>query len=115
MEELQARLDKAIINAYDVGDLVRNGKSVGENPVNVFDFTDGLKLIISSEYHNGQTFIHYSASIADDYIKNFDMKNPRDFVKIAEKRFKELSGNKYPEFKMCGFSQAGIPHWVLEL
>ncbi len=122
LSSLQARYPHALEHLYDVSDIVaRGGIRPGECATNVFDFEDGLRLIISRQlFPDNVEVLHVSASfpgecrIADEF-RLLLLTMPLD--KIMEKwqrsipgRFRELSGDDRP-LEFGGVTEHVIPHW----
>lgn len=85
---------------------------LGENREHVFDFYDGIRLIISKEMLKSKEYIHLSGSV-DKRIYNgtFDLGLLNKMVE----HFREISHDQRG-LKYLGLSKgAGIPHWVIEL
>lgn len=124
VQELARRYPAALEVALDVGDFLTACFSAlpGEDPRNVFDFEDGLRLIVSRDVgHEGLAgeVLHVSASaikgtrvwrlIADGSL------DKTDFCLFALRRFRHISGDQGP-FEFLGCSpMTGIPHWFREM
>ena len=120
---LKDRFHLAIRDVYDVmSDKLRPGI----NPNCVFDFEDGLRMIISKEKVKKKIYIHVSASFddSDHTILYWELMEAgrlfgEDYCKlkfrrIVENQFKKIS-NYHGEICFLGFSSTeGIPHWIIE-
>lgn len=62
-EKMAKRFETALKRVYDV-DLIAQEESdrPGEHRENVFDFKDGIRIIVSLEIHDGVRFVHISGS-----------------------------------------------------
>lgn len=114
LEDMKVRYLKALESEYDCDKplLIRPG----EKSEHIFDWFDGLRLIISKDKLNNRVSIHVSASFTEDSQIYKELKSRKCcenimivFVKMVEERFKLLD-NRQLEF--IGFSNAGIPHWI---
>lgn len=129
LESLQARYPAALATVFDIHD-VRLGKVDGPAwlAANIFDFEDGLRLIVSREKgypHTRAVIVHVSASCRPDSpmaaeivdqmraTRNDRQRRQRhmDWCNTIGGRFRELSGNS-GKVIMLGVSQhTGIPHF----
>lgn len=99
---LKNRFHLAIKNVYDVmSDKLRPGI----NPDCVFDFSDGLRMIISKDKVYDEVYIHITASFnpldwKDDFYTKLkticeedgEEAAQKEFKRVVEKRFRMLSG-----------------------
>ncbi len=131
LEELRRRYDAAVADVYDHADVGTFGANrPSEKPQHVFDFEDGLRLIISRERSSPLEGIHISASLQPGrplYFALPEMLRPPQVLKrMALDRWAELTGALSPadvqeaiergEAKFAGFSPGkGIPHWFVVL
>lgn len=93
----------------------------------VFDFEDGLRLIVSREMMtNETTVVHFSASLnrGDNELTRIGTKKAQEgwargeflqwFKRLSVNAFRELSGEKrVPKFEGLSAPPAEIPHWTL--
>jgi hypothetical protein len=125
IEALRSRYARALEHVYDVA-AIRDGAAIrpGEVAANVFDWSDGLRLIVSRErFEGGEVALHFSASfprgcrLHRDVGKAVAEKGPaealRYFLAEAVARFAELSGDARTPV-LIGQSDEGIPHWNIE-
>lgn len=127
LEALQARYAAALEVVFDATAIIEGrADRPGMFRANVFDFEDGLRLLISRERMPGSALLvlHVSASfrpecrIADEMrllsltmsraacMEKWNRDNPR--------RFRELSGDKR-DLEFAGWSTGLMPHWFLSL
>lgn len=83
----------------------------GNKAKHVFDFEDGIRLIISRDRNNGKEYIHVSGSGTDEYMSD---KGLFDAKRDMENKFRELCQKNVP-MKFIVLSEGGIPHWIIEL
>lgn len=124
LEALKARYGRALEHIYDQAAIEHGGAiRPGEVAANVFDFEDGLRLIVSRErMPDGDLVLHLSASfpkdcrLADEFrllaVATPKQKILRMFLSSIPGRFAEMSGEtRVPHY--LGSSDRGIPHWVI--
>lgn len=110
-EKLKSRYQEAIKSSYDVS-AVTHGQieRPGEKPQHVFDFENGIRLIISRDHYKGKEVIHISGS--------FDLGTYTGSLKqsVIEARmhlcYCEIAGPV--KLGRPTYSQGGIPHWFIE-
>jgi hypothetical protein len=125
LEALRARYPRALEFVYDQAAIARSeGIRPGEVTAQVFDFQDGLRLIVSRECRpDGKVVLHFSASfpkesrIADEFrlLLGFHPKEYvyRKWLRDVPRRFRELSGDdRTPRY--LGVAGSLVPHWVIE-
>jgi len=129
VDQLRAKFPAAIRIVYDwtarvrhsmspqLGDLV-NPVSYKEGPPseNVFDFPDGLRLIITMDKEGPEVFLHISAGAQPNtkVMRQFmftGREGQARFKYMVQQRYKEISGDRLP-FVFDGFSRpTGVAHW----
>lgn len=132
--ELQARYPRCLEYIYDSEQIALAGAiRPGEVQANVFDFADGLRLIIGrqrvrkldemmQETGEYEVILHVSASLAKDsgLYKKIErdarrmpvLKAIRKWLDTIPLRFEQLSGNKEP-LEFLGFDGC-VGHWMQE-
>jgi hypothetical protein len=123
---LRARYARALEHVYDVAGIRDRGLiRPGEVPANVFDFDDGLRLIISREkLLDGEVTLHVSASFPSEcrIADEFRLLLPyQDRKRLLAKwrdsipdRFAGLAGPETAaRLHYLGSSEADIPHWII--
>jgi hypothetical protein len=125
LRNLQDRYHKAVAYIYSVDSIREGAIRPGEIAANVFDFEDGLRLIISRECCEGfnGTVIHFTASFPSDCQIANEMRSKLariskdtlfwEFINSVPGRFAELSGD-HRKAVLVGVSSGAIPHWVIE-
>ena len=64
VEQLKGRLPEALVQAWDPDTMTDKMEDrPGLNRTNIFDFEDGIRLIISKDQIDGKLFLHISGSI----------------------------------------------------
>lgn len=114
--ELRARYAAALEPVYDPVKLIEgNYIRPGEQRRHVFDFTDGLRLIISRDVLDDLPVIHVSASVKPhtDLYRELatGLINIAAFNRLVDWRFRELDETRHLE--LLGVSDGkGIPHFI---
>lgn len=119
-EEHRQRYPKAVEEVHDI-ESIRLGLAIepGRLPQNVFDFPDGMRLIVSRERDMlGRISIHFSASFAPESQLWRDIKFRRvsknAALDLIIARWREISWSR-DEPKLAGFSEEkGVPHWYVD-
>lgn len=109
---LKARYDAALKPVYATETALPLDQTPGSKPEHLFDFTDGVRLIISRDILNGAEVIHLSASaVPEIYTGPFDGL----LLKTMKKHFFELSGVSRGLVFVGLTKESGIPHWYVPL
>ena len=121
---LQARYPRALEVVYDQQEIAeRGGIRPGQVPANIFDFDDGLKLIVSRERDlDDDAILHLCASflsvrrIADEFrlltLTRSTESVFAEWLRDVPHRFRELSNDSRP-IRFLGCSENGVPHWII--
>jgi hypothetical protein len=123
-DRLRSRYAEAIRPVFDPESMALGVQErPGETRRNVFDFEDGLRLIISRDAIPRPT-LHLSASIYPNtaayqllahQVWRYGLAKAMDaFRGEAEARFRAVSGETRPLVYLGIFSDKGVPHWVIE-
>jgi hypothetical protein len=112
LEELQRRFKAAIakpVNAVYAS--AHPEESPGKKREHVFDFVDGIRLIVSRDYAGNDEVLHVSAS-----VEELIWKGPFDKTLLThmKRRFEMLSGYAIPAGHSFVMSERGIPHWLFK-
>ena len=120
MKEHHDRYDEAIETIYDIESIeIGLADPPSGKPKHVFDFPDGLRLIVSKDQFptHKKPVIHFSASVEPGYqlyrLIHRGKVGPNKFLRIVLERFRTLSLYK-GDIIYTGFSDGGIPHWICE-
>lgn len=106
-ESLRARYHKAVEKPWSIdpkGPTPTDGP--GKHREHIFDFEDGMRLIISIDKGPEDELLHFSASM----FKHIE----GDTLKLAEQRFREMSGCDRPAYRHI-VTPMGVPHWFISL
>lgn len=105
-EQAKTQWDSIKEKTYDAAAIVTGLQTrPGQNPENVFDFDDNIRIILSRERAlTGDLVIHMSASQHHSVYKNDEL------MKLAVLHYNEVVGIFPIEF--VGTSEGNIPHWV---
>lgn len=114
---LQARLPEALAPIWDFRDS-QPESGPGQRREHVFDFQDGLRLIVSRDKQDeGKPYLHVSASITPSHALYDKVENgflTRYAIKtIVEERFFRLSGQSIMgmDVLLLWSEGKGVPHW----
>jgi len=109
-ESLKARFMAALGRVYDVAKIVdHESDRPGQHRENVFDFEDGVRLIISAESFDGSMFFHVSGSHQSGSLRGKPL-----FEDILNK-VSELHGVITGESALVTETDAGVVHLVLRI
>jgi hypothetical protein len=121
LDALRARYGAAVATVHDAESVaMRLAPEPGDNPANVLDCEDGLRLIVSREDCAGTgVLLHLSASLMPrselflELLTNCDgPATLAAFRAAVEHRFREVSGDDGP-LEFLGYTPGRfIPHWV---
>lgn len=112
IEQLKARYPKALIKTWIPEDKpIENGEPSrpGLCRDNVFDFEDGIRLVISMDLMNDEVVQHLSGSFIEDIYKG-QKKNALDQM---ARNFWKVSGIEKPLEFLGLTSGKGVPHWIV--
>lgn len=125
IEQLKSRFLKALETSWSVKRAIKDSDNTpGKKREHVFDFEDGIRIIISRDRFEGIQVIHFSASFGN--VESFMKTYPRQkgitlqedkdrIVELMKKRFIEISG--FPESERIKFlgthGSKLIPHWII--
>jgi hypothetical protein len=117
-ELLWARYPAALTRVFRAEEIAAGGERPGELRVHVFDWPDGLRMIISREdVGTGRAVLHVSASFEPGTPLFHDMMNQPDplssLLELVPVRFRELSGDDRPLLMAAIDLNAMTPHWVM--
>lgn len=124
IEKLKKRVPNALLNLWDAEHIARNPDAPrpGEFPNQVFDFEDGVRLIISREkFRQGAIKIHVSLSIMTggqtykEIIDKISIAEVVDIIEVltalAKNHIKSI--NLDGDLDIIGISQNYVIHWFL--
>jgi|SRR5215467_3399354 len=107
LEQLKAKFPKALERVWDVE--ATDGDRPGLHREHVFDFKDGMRLLISKDQflEHGDPDVHVSAS-----WRNAKFQSVGEMQLQVIKHWEMLGGTG--KFRFIGLSPKGIPHWIVE-
>ena len=89
LEQLRRRYASAIVTTRSVRRIQAGGKRPGQSPINVFDFEDGVRLIVNDELNDTQPkssrYLHVTASLLID-----DIDRPARPTDLQSRLFKAI-------------------------
>lgn len=122
LEILRARYPRALEFVYCPEACASGAIRPGEVAANVFDFEDGLRLIISRDRMEGRVVLHFSASVevgtplADELLRQIQGEPWHAVLSRWEAtvpaRFRDLSGDT--RTPSLAFRSANVPHWFID-
>lgn len=133
LEAMKARFPEAIEHPYDVDEIaLRVELRPGMDRKHVFDFEDGIRLIISRDYERGRKpLLHFSGSVDENHIEDWKVKfgaamqvlpTPllrlnfffKRTLEIFPERFFQISGIDVRKREPDHVSSGYVPHWFLK-
>jgi hypothetical protein len=110
-EEMKARFHLAVDEPVDTGKVAQNLiPAPSKDPKHIFDYSDGMRLIISTDRVIDTNFLHISASGNDKYVTSIKGEGLAGLVEDVMLRISALMG-KSPEGTMRAFfSENGTMH-----
>jgi hypothetical protein len=111
METLRGRYSSALERVYDTK-LIEQGESdrPGEHREHVFDFEDGLRLIISRECRDGKRYLHVSGS-----VKTTKDVCGKTLLQAMMARMLLLNGKSFSGVATAFMSDGGVMHLLFPL
>lgn len=111
-EELKKRFPEALKAAYDAKKVAAQKlERPGEKREHVFDFEDGVRIVISRDFAEGVEYIHFSGSVDNELYKG---PTHYGFFQEVICRFNILSNYVYNRsIRFAGISAKGIPHFLV--
>jgi hypothetical protein len=112
IDSLKDRFCDALIDSYDVEE-VRKGNidAPSGQGQHIFDFEDGLRMIVSRDVSDGQDFIHISGSFGDERLQQLSLE---DGLAQIVKKYAMLSGDKSQRKMDYYVSEAGVVHLLFK-
>lgn len=112
MQQLKDRFNKALEKVWDVDAIAIDPEKIdrpAQHREHVFDFEDGIRLIISKDKTDGNLFIHISGS---SLIKKISDK---EMLEELIKKLVELNGSAFNVEGMASVTPGGIIHFLLPI
>jgi hypothetical protein len=118
VETMRLRYADAVKDIVDIGKIVKNHiEPPSKKREHVFDFYDGLRLIISRDRDGLKTFLHFSASINNDFQSESvgnKFECPKQFIDFVIEHIQELTEDKPPHgMAEIFFSEGGVLHIMI--
>lgn len=112
--DAQRRYPAAVAEVYDVESIkLGTVDPPSRHRRHVFDFADGLRLIISRErYEDGRLLVHVSASFACGSELHRQFPGLMEFMRLACRRFWDVSGDRRV-MRFVGITCGNVPHWLV--
>ena len=113
--QLEQRYKDAVEKIYPLAEMDGPDRP-SLNRKHVFDFQDGLRLIISREkYDNGEIVLHWSASVDEKHLKEDEFADLSQFMKFVMEHMAELWGYvKVDGRVLVKSTDKGIFHFFLK-
>lgn len=117
---LKQRFADAVKDVYNVETIAANpGDRPGQKEQHIFDFEDGIRLIVSRDRFKEKEVLHFSASVFEGYDIEAGL-HPRlylaKFLGECTAHITELSGCKTDDVVLVAITKdKGVPHWIIEL
>jgi len=109
---LKERYKEAIATAYSTEHISKNPQErPGAKRQHVFDFEDGIRIIVSRDLLKGQEFLHFSGSAMPSIYKGLSDHSLLSRMIINFAKISNYSG----KVQLAGFSKEGIPHFYIKL
>jgi hypothetical protein len=110
LEKMKARFPAALAEFVDAEEIVRNpAKAPSKNRKHVFDFADGMRLIVSTDIIEKKVLVHVSVSGDARYAKSIN-NSREEFDEDLWLRLAALLGHRPPGSVQHFFSKGGVLH-----
>lgn len=104
---MKARFVEAVTPIYDAKQAARSGNTPGKLRKHVFDFYDGMRMIVSRESSGGDLYLHASVSFHGGFAPRGE-----DLLRIVIDRVKEMGANLTAGVVHAFESKGGIVHFL---
>jgi hypothetical protein len=113
LDELKARFHEAVSGVVDTDEIRRGLRPPpSREPKHVFDFDDGLRLIVSVDRVMDEEFLHVSASSNDDYKKTIKDEGLSGLVEDVLLRLSAMMGRQPSEKINAFMSDGDVLHMI---
>jgi hypothetical protein len=110
LEKMKARFPAALAEFVDVEEVGRNpAKAPGKNRKHVFDFADGMRLVVSTDIIEKKVLVHISVSGDARYAKSIH-NSQEEFDEDLWLRLAALLGHRPPSSVQHFLSNSGVFH-----
>jgi len=112
VDSLKDRFCDSVIDLYNTDDIKAGKiKAPSKKKEHVFDFEDGIRLIVSRELYNGKEFIHMSGSFSGNLIPELKLK---DGLSLLVDKYRALSGDDKGNAMQYYVTEAGVLHLIYD-
>jgi len=110
VETMRLRYKDAVEDVIDLQKVAQKQiKPPSQNRRHVFDFYDGLRLIISRDGDGAKVFLHFSASI--NPCSGEESRCPKEFIDFVVEHIQELASDDPPTgIAEIFFTKGGVLH-----
>jgi hypothetical protein len=121
LEELKKRAAKAFGRLWYANHMhLPDADRPGLHMENVFDFENGVRIIASRDINQGNEFLHFSASVTENYVTEALPMSPRlylaKFLGECCGLIKELWGIDHRDLQLIEITpEKGVPHWIVPI
>lgn len=113
-EKMKARFPLALKNPIDVSSvLMGNARAASGRREHVFDFDDGMRMVVSIDKCGDVEILHASASGTKDYVKTVSSEGLDGFIEDVVLRLFGLIGKQQPEAQVM-MTNEGVLHLLFE-
>lgn len=114
-DQIKARFPFALEQPIEVSE-VAQGKvlAASKRRTNVFDFDDGMRMVVSIDKSEDSQFLHVSASGTEEYAKGIRDEGLDGFVEDVILRLFGLIGKEQPGNAQVMLTEEGVLHLVYE-
>jgi hypothetical protein len=109
LKQLIERYPQALTTTYDV-EKIADGSSKdrpGLHPENIFDFEDGIRIIVSTDLLEGNYYTHFSGSSQQNVKQD-------DLIKHVIEKIKLFTNDQQEGKTQLAISKAGVIHILFQ-
>jgi hypothetical protein len=116
MEKMKARFPLAIAEPVDVF-AVHNGDRppCSRDRTHVFDFEDGMRMVVSIDEVVESRFMHVSASGSPEYANSIKDEGLKGMIEDVVLRLAALQGHAPARNLQARFTSSGVLHIIFEI
>ena len=116
MKDMVTRYHEAVATTNDI-ELIQAGKAPvpSKDRKHVFDFQDGMRIIVSVDNLRSDVVLHVSCSVREEFINGYKFAGSIDDLfaflkKEVERRLAEMRGSAIPHLEETFISEHGVLH-----